>query len=143
MGSGTIWQAKPTSPAVMCSPHLLIFGSPLIIAGTLSALSLRTHFHFLNSVFLKISDCKLSRDRIGVGKDIWIAIWSPRPRHGLHWESLPQRPSIVSLIFHVIYYGKVVSFYYFQKGEMSVSCFEVIGLVGSFKVYPLSKSNRL
>lgn len=40
-GSGTIWQAKPTPPGVMCSPHLLIFERPLIILGTLSVHSLR------------------------------------------------------------------------------------------------------
>lgn len=40
-GSVTIWQAKHTSPGVMCFPHLLIFERPLIILDTLSAHSLR------------------------------------------------------------------------------------------------------
>ena len=54
--AGTIWQAKHTSPGVMCFPHLLILERPLIILGTLSAHSLRILF-FLDSYISFLSFC--------------------------------------------------------------------------------------
>ena len=57
-------------------------------------------------------------------------------------DSLSQCLSVLSLIFHVKYYRKVICFCCFKNCKTLIGWFEGIGLVGCFEVYLLSEANK-